>query len=214
MKDIKNSFTPKEIKKMAQERRKKRKVKDFINKDYIDDNGNAIVDVVINDKSQLFSQYSNKMLLKNEIFTYLDTIADPIPNIYPLVINFIVKDLNTINQEYVKEALKRYYWFSYKAMEAKLKKDIIFIFLYFIIGISLIIGFNFIDFEALGINGTWPTIIDSFITIFVWVLIWEAISQLIVGRAEKKEEMLNEKQMALAEIKFYESLSDADTQTN
>lgn len=211
---MKDSFTPKEIEKMAQERRRRRMVKDFINKDYIDDNGNAIVDVVINDKSQLFSQYSNKMLLKNEIFTYLDTIADPIPNIYPLVINFIVKDLNTINQEYVKEALKRYYWFSYKSMESKLKKDIIFIFLYFLIGIGLIIGINFTNFEALGINGTWPAIIDSFITIFVWVLIWEAISQLIVGRAEKKEEMLNEKQMALAEIKFYESLSDADTQTN
>src|SRR5690606_19792490 len=111
---MKEAFTPKELQKMERKRRKKRNVKDFINKDYIDDAGNAIVDVVINDRSQLFSPYSNKMLLKNEIFTYLDTIADSIPNIYPLVINFIVKDLSTINQEYVKVALKRYYWFSYK----------------------------------------------------------------------------------------------------
>src|SRR5690554_1508653 len=114
---MKEAFTPKELQKMERKRRKKRNVKDFINKDYIDDNGNAIVDVVINDRSELFSPCSNKMLLKNEIFTYLDTIADPIPNIYPLIINFIIKDINMINQEYVKEALKRYYWFSYKAME-------------------------------------------------------------------------------------------------
>lgn len=211
---MKQEFTPKELQKMEQQRRKKRNVKDFINKDYIDEKGDAIVDVVINDRSQLFSPYSNKMLLKNEIFTYLDTIADPIPNIYPLVINFIVTDLSTINQEYVKEALKRYYWFSYKAMESKLKRDFIFIFVYFILGLLLIIGFNFINFNELGINSTWQSVIESVITIFVWVIVWEAISQLIIGRKEKKDEMLNEKQMALAEIKFYESLSDADTKVN
>lgn len=211
---MKQEFTPKELQKMEQLRRKKRNVKDFINKDYIDEKGDAIVDVVINDRSQLFSPYSNKMLLKNEIFTYLDTIADPIPNIYPLVINFIVTDLSTINQEYVKEALKRYYWFSYKVMESKLRRDFIFIFVYFILGLLLIIGFNLINFEELGINSTWQSVIDSVITIFVWVIVWEAISQLIIGRKEKKDEMLNEKQMALAEIKFYESLSDADTKVN
>ncbi|ABX81025.1 hypothetical protein [Acholeplasma laidlawii] len=211
---MKQEFTPKELQKMEQQRRKKRNVKDFINKDYIDEKGDAIVDVVINDRSQLFSPYSNKMLLKNEIFTYLDTIADPIPNIYPLVINFIVTDLSTINQEYVKEALKRYYWFSYKAMESKLKRDFIFIFVYFILGLLLIIGFNLINFNELGINSTWQSVIESVITIFVWVIVWEAISQLIIGRKEKKDEMLNEKQMALAEIKFYESLSDADTKVN
>lgn len=211
---MKQEFTPKELQKMEQQRRKKRNVKDFINKDYIDEKGDAIVDVVINDRSQLFSPYSNKMLLKNEIFTYLDTIADPIPNIYPLVINFIVTDLSTINQEYVKEALKRYYWFSYKVMESKLRRDFIFIFVYFILGLLLIIGFNLINFEELGINSTWQSVIDSVITIFVWVIVWEAISQLIIGRKEKKDEMLNEKQMALAEIKFYESLSDADTKVN
>lgn len=211
---MKQEFTPKELQKMEQQRRKKRNVKDFINKDYIDEKGDAIVDVVINDRSQLFSPYSNKMLLKNEIFTYLDTIADPIPNIYPLVINFIVTDLSMINQEYVKEALKRYYWFSYKVMESKLRRDFIFIFVYFILGLLLIIGFNLINFEELGINSTWQSVIDSVITIFVWVIVWEAISQLIIGRKEKKDEMLNEKQMALAEIKFYESLSDADTKVN
>lgn len=211
---MKQEFTPKELQKMEQQRRKKRNVKDFINKDYIDEKGDAIVDVVINDRSQLFSPYSNKMLLKNEIFTYLDTIADPIPNIYPLVINFIVTDLSTINQEYVKEALKRYYWFSYKAMESKLKRDFIFIFVYFILGLLLIIGFNLINFNELGINSTWQSVIESVITIFVWVIVWEAISQLIIGRKDKKDEMLNEKQMALAEIKFYESLSDADTKVN
>ena len=211
---MKQTFTPKELHKMEQQRRKKRNVKDFINKDYIDDHGNAVVDVIISDRSQLFSPYSNKMLLKNDIFTYLDTIADPIPNIYPLVINFIIKDINSINQSYVVEALKRYYWFSYKAMEAKLRRDFIFIFIYFILGLLLIIGFNVINFDLLGINQTWQNVISSIVTIFVWVIVWEAISQLIIGRKDKKEEMLNEKQMALAEIKFYESLSDADTEAH
>lgn len=37
------------------------------------------------------------MLLKNEIFMYLDIIVDLIFNIYLLVINFIVIDLLIIN---------------------------------------------------------------------------------------------------------------------
>ncbi|CDR31111.1 Uncharacterised protein [Acholeplasma oculi] len=191
---------------------KKKKVIDFINKDYIDENGNAIVDVVINDRSELFSPYSNKMLLRREIFLYLDTIADPIPNEYPLIINFIVKDLNILNQEYVREALKRYYWFSYKEMEKNLRKDMLFVFLYLVIGLLLIIGFNFFDFSMFGITDAWVRIIDSFLTIFVWVIVWEAISQLIIGRGKKVAEMLNEKQMAIAEVRFFDSLSEVATE--
>lgn len=192
----------------------KKKVIDFINKDYIDENGNAIVDVVINDRSELFSPYSNKMLLRREIFLYLDTIADPIPNEYPLIINFIVKDLNILNQEYVREALKRYYWFSYKEMEKNLRKDMLFVFIYLVIGILLIIGFNFIDFSMFGITDAWVRIIDSFLTIFVWVIVWEAISQLIIGRGKKVAEMLNEKQMAIAEVRFFDSLSEVATESS
>ncbi len=189
-------------------KKKKKGVKDFINKDYIDEFGNAVVDVIINDRSELFSPYSNKMLLKREIFLYLDTIADPIPNDYPLIFNFVVKDLSILNQEFVREAFKRYYWFSYKEMEKNLRRDILFVFIYLLLGISLIIGFNFFDFSLIGVTGAWVKAIESFVTIITWVLVWEAFSQLIIGRRHKVMDMLNEKQMAIAEIRFFESMSE------
>lgn len=40
-------------------------------------------------------------------------------------------------------------------MEFKLKRDFIFIFVYFILGLLLIIGFNLINFNELGINLIW-----------------------------------------------------------
>ncbi len=182
---------------------KKRNVKDFINKDYIDEDGNAVVDVIINDKSELFSPYSQKMLLKREIFLYLDTIADPIPNDYPLIINFVVKDLSQINQAYVKEALKRYYWFSFKEMESNLRKDVFLAAGYFFAGLLLIIMNAFFN---VFMQEPWFEVLSNLVIVISWVLIWEAFSNLVIGRRLKVTDKNNERQMALAEVRFIDKI--------
>ncbi len=184
--------------------KKKDKVKDFINKDYIDDNGNAVVDVVINDPANLFSPYSAKMLLKRDIFLYLDTIADPIPNDYPLIINFVVDDLTKVDQNYVREALKRYYWFSYKEMERNLLKELLLSLLYFFIGAILLTVDAFFNAG----NNPWFTIISNLVIVISWVFIWEGFTQLFIGRRAKIVDMTNERQMALATVRFISKIGD------
>jgi len=179
-------------------KKKRDRVKDFIHKDYIDEHGNAVVDVIINDTSNLFSPYSDKMLLRREIFLYLDIIADPIPNIYPLIINFVVDDLTKVDQEYVKDALKRYYWFSYKEMERQLKKEFWLSILYFIIGSGILLANAFFN---VGSN-PWLVALSNLAIVISWVLIWEGFTNLFIGRRLKIMDMQNEKQMAIAEVHF------------
>ncbi len=187
--------------------KKKEQTKDFINKDYIDDAGNAIVDVIINDRSKLFSPYSDKKLLNREIFMYLDTIADPIPNIYPLIINFVIPDLDKVDKSYVRDALKRYYWFSYKEKVTALRNETLYALAFLLSGFTLLVIDSLIILEQ-----TTPImkVISNFMVLLSWVFLWEAIRHLMVGRREKVIDKNNERQMALAEVRFISKPDDVE----
>lgn len=190
--------------------RNKEQTKDFINKDYIDENGNAVVDVIINDRSTLFSTFSDKKLLNREIFMYLDTIADPIPNIYPLIINFVIPDLDKIDKSYVRDALKRYYWFSYKEKVTALRNEMLFSTAFLFIGFSLLVFDSLIIIEQ---TSSIMKVVSNFMVLLSWVFLWEAIRHLLVGRREKVIDKNNERQMAYAEVRFINKPDDVERAT-
>jgi hypothetical protein len=190
--------------------RKKEHTKDFINKDYIDDEGNAVVDVIIGDRFQLFSPYSDKKLLNREIFMYLDTIADPIPNIYPLIINFVISDLDKIDKSYVRDALKRYYWFSYKEKVTSLRKEMVFSIAFLVIGFVLLIFGSLFIIEQ---TSSFMKVFSNFVVLLSWVFLWEAIRHLLVGRREKVIDKNNERQMAYAEVRFISKSDEVERAT-
>jgi hypothetical protein len=190
--------------------KKKEQTKDFINKDYIDDAGNAVVDVIINDRSKLFSPYSDKKLLNREIFMYLDTIADPIPNVYPLIINFVIPDLDKVDKSYVRDALKRYYWFSYKEKVTALRNEMLYALAFLIAGFALLVFDSLIILEQ---TSSIMKVVSNFIVLLSWVFLWEAIRHLMVGRREKVIDKNNERQMALAEVRFISKADDVERAT-
>jgi hypothetical protein len=190
--------------------RKKEHTKDFINKDYIDLEGNAVVDVIIDDRSKLFSPYSDKKLLNREIFMYLDTIADPIPNIYPLIINFVIPDLDKIDKSYVRDALKRYYWFSYKEKVMALRNEMVVSLLFLFIGFLLLIFGSVFIIEQ---TSSFMKVFSNFVVLLSWVFLWEAIRHLLVGRREKVVDKNNERQMAYAEVRFISKSDEVERAT-
>lgn len=190
--------------------KKKEQTKDFINKDYIDDAGNAVVDVIIDDRSKLFSPYSDKKLLNREIFLYLDTIADPIPNIYPLIINFVIPDLDKVDKSYVRDALKRYYWFSYKEKVTALRNEMLYALAFLIAGFALLVFDSLIILEQ---TSPIMKVVSNFMVLLSWVFLWEAIRHVMVGRREKVIDKNNERQMALAEVRFISKADEVERAT-
>jgi hypothetical protein len=190
--------------------KKKEQTKDFINKDYIDEAGNAVVDVIIDDRSKLFSPFSDKKLLNREIFMYLDTIADPIPNIYPLIINFVIPDLDKVDKSYVRDALKRYYWFSYKEKVIALRNEMLYAMAFLLFGFALLVIDSLIIIE---LTSPIMKVISNFMVLLSWVFLWEAIRHLMVGRREKVIDKNNERQMALAEVRFISKPDDVERAT-
>lgn len=190
--------------------RKKEHTRDFINKDYIDSDGFAVIDVIIDDRSKLFSPYSDKKLLNKNIFMYIDTIADPIPNIYPLIINFIIPDLDKVDKSYVRDALKRYYWFSYKSKEKALFHEMLFSLAFLVMGFALLVFDSIVLIDP---NSSIMKVISNFMVLLSWVFLWEAIRHLLVGRREKVIDKNNDRQMAYAEVRFISKPDDVERAT-
>lgn len=177
-------------------KRKNRKeiVDKFILDNYIDENGNAVVTVNLSSRKDLFSPFSKGRTLNKSILDYLDSVADPIPNTYPLTIKFVVDDKSRINQTYVRDALKRYYWISYQQMARDLSDDFVSTFKYLLIGAA-----------AFAINLFIPTgyqFVSEMFVLISWIFLWESITQFLIGRKEKIVDRDNERQMAHANVIF------------
>jgi hypothetical protein len=176
------------------------KAEAFIDKDYIDDAGNAVIEVDLKDTGELFSHFSRGRMLNPAILNYLDTVADPIPNEHPLIINFVVDNRDKVNKEYVRMALKRYYWLSYENKKKRMRTDDRNSIVLFVLGMAAFVSGILFKFD------TGFEIVNSLFTefslMFSWIMLWESITGFIVGRKERLRDMYDEKQMAKAKIIF------------
>jgi hypothetical protein len=177
--------------------KKYKNIQEFIEKDFLDKKGNAVINIDLKNEEDLFSPFSEKML-NPEILNYLDTLSDPIPPKYPLIINFILENTEIIDVEYVKDALRRYYWTKYENKRKKIKTQIAFNISAILIGFtSMLFGLFFK-----------PTLASPFFVFFTefsflisWLFLWEGISNFI-GINDKIKDRDDEKQMAAAKLRF------------
>lgn len=181
-------------------RKKMDKAQAFIDKDYIDDAGNAVIEVDLKDAGELFSQFSRGRMLNPAILNYLDTVADPIPNEHPLLINFVVDNRDKINKEFVRMALKRYYWLSYEEKKKRIRIDNRNSALLFVLGLSAFVSGILFRFDT-GIPMV-NSLFTEFSFLVSWIMLWESITSFIVGRKGRIRDRDDEKQMAQAKVIF------------
>jgi hypothetical protein len=184
------------LKKLAAMDVKRGSVRDFVEHEYIDDDGNAIIDVNIEEDENLFSPYSDKKVLNPEILHYIDTLADPLPAYLPLIVNFIVDDKSKLDQDFIKTAFKRHYWLSYKQMSHELRRISITSIILFLVGCAILVVYYLLDRYQIDFFA------NEIILIASWVFIWESVSRFFFGRREKQIDRINEGQMAVAVVRF------------
>lgn len=191
---------PRKHKKLFEQLRKMEEkrgtVKDYINSEYIDENGHAVVDVDLVDDDNLFSPYSNKKMLNPEILTYIDSVVDPIPPDIPVIINFIVDESSTLDQAAIRSGFRRYYWLSYKAKAKTLRRMTILSIILFLVGV----GIFTLYYSMKSVLGDFFA--SEIVLIASWVFVWEGVNRFFLGRREKKIDMINEGQMAVALVTF------------
>jgi hypothetical protein len=178
--------------------KKYKNMEDFIRRDFLDKKGNAVINIDLKEEEDLFSPFSEKML-NPEILNYLDTLSDPIPASFPLVVNFILEDVSQIDTDYVRDAMRRYYWTSYENKKKKLKRQTMSnIVLMAMGGMSMLFGLFFKPDNG----NAFFTFFTEFSFLISWLFLWEGISSFI-GYGDKIKDRDDEKQMAQAKIRFF-----------
>jgi hypothetical protein len=178
--------------------KKYKNMEDFIRRDFLDKKGNAVINIDLKEEEDLFSPFSEKML-NPQILNYLDTLSDPIPSKFPLVVNFILEDISQIDTDYVRDAMRRYYWTSYESKKKKLKRQTMSnIALMVMGGMSMLFGLFFKPDN----NNAFFTFFTEFSFLISWLFLWEGISSFI-GYGDKIKDRDDEKQMAQAKIRFF-----------
>lgn len=193
-------FTPKKLKplfkKLAAMEKRRGSINQFLENEYIDENGAAVIDIYLANADNLFSPYSEKKVLNQDLMHYIDSQADPLPPEIPLIINFIVDDVSKVDQDYIQIAIKRYYWLSYKSMTKDLNRIKVTSALFLLMGIGILVLYETLNRLNIDILANQVILIGS------WVFIWEAVSRFFFNRRAKQIERINEGQMAVATVRF------------
>lgn len=153
--------------------------KKLIKKDLIEDEeGRAIIDITIKDRSEVLSPFisDNKETINNEFANFLDNAVKSVPPKQKLHLKVSCKDITQSDKKIFENAIKNYYLNSALESERKLNNNIkIFFLMLLFSAVSLTALFLMNYFSA-----HW--LIAEVFDIITWVFIWEAVDLLAFQR--------------------------------
>ena len=165
------------------------------------DDGKAYVNVDLTKVDTPFSIYSYNRRMDPEIFNYIDTQVWYLRAAIPVVINF--DDGGKYNEalkEKIRKYVKRHYSLEYEDKRLEHRKSILFGLLLLVTGI-IWLGMHFAFSFGLG-GYQVAQVFDELTLIISWMFIWQSTDYFFVSGHNKRIEIYNSGQLALAEITF------------
>ena len=165
----------------------------------VEEDGKAYINVDLTKVETPFSVYSYDTRVDSEIYAYIDNAAFFLRTAIPVVINF--DDGGRYSEELkdkIKRAVIRHYALEFEDRMYEHRRRTLFGWIAFAIGIlflSMYIIFNtFLQKEI--------TIFFEIITIFSWVFIWQSVDIFFFDGHERRVDIYNSAQLAVAEVRF------------
>ena len=164
----------------------------------MDDNGTVYVDVDLTKIESPFSIFSYNRRMDPEIFDYIDQQVFFLRAAIPVVINF--DDGGKYSEEMkekIRKYVKRHYSLEYEDKRMEHKKSMWFAVILLVIGL-IMLGLHFL-FSALDI---WTDVLDELTLIMAWMFTWQSMDAFFVSGHNKRVDIYNSGQLALAEVTF------------
>ncbi len=199
-KNKKKSEYEKELRKTSVSITKNGVFEDYIEDEYLDEEGNAVIDIKLDDDYEIFNPLSmgNQKEINPDIFDYIDQKADLIPMRYPLVIRFHSKPLAEEDKSQISHCIKEHYFSEIQDVDWDKKKNNWLILLMSLIGVLFIVIYLICELTNSNM------IIIEIMSIIGWFAIWEAANHFFVDRNELKRKKLEVTQSYIAKIEFIE----------
>ena len=166
----------------------------------MDDNGTVYVDVDLTKIDTPFSVFSYNRRMDPEIFDYIDQQVFFLRASIPIVINF--DDGGKYSEELkdkIRKYVKRHYSLEYEDKRLEHKKSILFGLLILLFGL-IMIAIHFIFRKAP--DGTASDVFDELTLIMSWMLIWQSLDAFLISGHNRRVDIYNSGQLALAEVTF------------
>lgn len=166
------------------------------------DDGKAYINVDLTKVESPFSVFSYNRRIDAEIYSYIEQQAFYLRVAIPLVINF--DDGGKYSEELkekIKKAVVRHYSLEYEDCRLEWQKGIIFGLILAGIGILLLILYVLLV-ALLFIPHNIETIYTEILCIFSWVFIWQSIDYFFFKGHDRRIDVYNAGQLALAEVTF------------
>ena len=174
------------------------------------DDGKVYVDVDLTNIESPFSIFSYNRRMDPEIFDYIDQQVFFLRASIPVVINF--DDGGKYNEEMkekIRKYVKRHYSLEYEDKRLEHKKSMIFAFVLLMIGL-IMLGLHFV-FQALKV---WTDVLNELSLIMAWMFVWQSADAFFVSGHNKRVDIYNSGQLALAEVTFGPPHLYNETKTN
>ena len=165
------------------------------------DDGKAYVNVDLTKIESPFSVFSYNRRMDPEIFDYIDSQVFFLRAVVPVVINFDDGGkYNEAMKERIRRYVKRHYTLEYEDKRMEHKKSIIFALILLFSGL-LILGIHFLlAYQLSGIKSVEP--FNELTLIITWMLVWQSMDLFFISGHNKRVEVYNSGQLALAEVTF------------
>ena len=165
------------------------------------DDGKAYVNVDLTKIESPFSIFSYNRRMDPEIFDYIDSQVYFLRAAIPVVINF--DDGGKYNEalkERIRRYVKRHYTLEYEDKRLEHRKSMFFGGILLLIGLLILI-FHFVTVYAIPENEAVP-IFTELSLIIAWMFVWQSMDTFFVTGHNRREDIYNSGQLALAEVTF------------
>lgn len=173
-------------------------MEDYLEKEYLDKDNNAIIYVNAYDGIEWFDKLSigNQVTLNQDIYDFIDRKAYNIPIRYPIIIQFVNVELKEKEQNQIISLIKEHYSLILNDKRIDLHFNFITILSLFTLGIILLIIYFTINIAEVG------EILSEVLSIAASFALWEAVDYFLLERKEISKERLNAGQLTISEIRF------------
>ena len=190
----------KHLNKVVNKYSSKKSLDSYIDREFINEEGYAVININLYNGVQLFEpfSYKNQLELNSEIYDYIDNKVAVIPKDIPLKVIFRGKKISEKNQNEIKKLIREHYAIKLyeKQKELNLNRDKTIILA--MLGIAMLFLYFYLSVRY---NNTLFLEIFSIVASFS---IWEAADFFILGRTKINVERFHITQKLIQEIEFEE----------
>lgn len=164
------------------------------------DDGKVYVDVDLTNIDSPFSVFSYNRRMDPDIFDYIDHQVFFLRAAIPIVINF--DDGGKYSEEMkekIRKYVKRHYSLEYEDKRLTHRSSMLFGFMLMFIGLVML-AIHFMLSLAPAVEG--KSVFDELTLIASWMFVWQSLDTFLVSGHNKRVDIYNSGQLALAEVTF------------